>query len=113
MEFLTDVLLEAVLMIVGIILAGAVSYFAPKLKKFLDKIAEKDNTGIIENVVDMGVELAEKELSGKEGEEKFNHASNYVAMMAKSYGIDISNDFIKGAVQKGWRRMNDKQKSNG
>jgi hypothetical protein len=111
MEALTDVLLEAVFTVVGILVAAAVSYFTPRLKRYLDKLSEKDDLGIVENIVDMGVELAEKELAGEEGEDKFNHAATYVAMMAHRYGIDISSDFIRGAVQKGWRRMNDKQKN--
>jgi len=110
MEAFTSTILEAVFTVVGILIAAAVSYFVPKLKRYFDKVIEKDNSGIIENVVDMGVELAEKELTGKEGEEKFNQAAQYVAMMANRYGIDVSDDFIKGATQKGWRRMNDKQK---
>jgi hypothetical protein len=110
METLTEVLSEAVLTVVGILIAAAVSYFVPKLKHALKKLSEKDDLGIIENVVDMAVELAEKELTGKAGEEKFNHAAQYVALMANRYGIDISDEFIRGAVQKGWRRMDEKQK---
>lgn len=110
MESVTSSLIEAVFTVVGILLAAAVSYFTPKLKHWLDKVVDKDNLGIIENVVDMAVELAEKEFTGENGEEKFNHAAQYVAMMANRYGIDISDEFIKGAVQKGWRRMDEKQK---
>lgn len=110
MEILTNTLFEAVLTVVGILIAAAVSYFTPKLKRWLDKVSDKDNLGIIEEVVDMAVELAEKELTGSEGQEKFNQAADYVAMMAHRYGIEVSDEFIKGAVQKGWRRMNEKQK---
>lgn len=110
MEAITNSLIEAVFTVVGILIAAAVSYFAPKLRHYLNKVADKDNLGIVQEIVDMGVELAEKELTGQSGEEKFNRASQYVAMMAHRYGIDISDDFIKGAVQNGWRRMNDKQK---
>ena len=111
MEILTNSILEAVFTVVGILIAAAVSYFAPKLKRQLDILADKDNLGIVKEIVDMAVEIAEKELTGAEGEEKFNHAAQYVALMANRYGIDISDKFIKGAVQKGWRRMNDKQKN--
>lgn len=110
MDILTNSILEAVFTVVGILLAAAVSYFTPKLKRYLDKVAEKDNLGIVREVVDMAVELAEKELTGKEGQEKFDHAAQYVAMMASRYGIEVSDEFIKGAVQNGWRRMNEKQK---
>lgn len=105
MESLTSSLIEAVFTVVGILIAAAVSYFTPKLKLYLDKVAEKDNLGIVREIVDMAVELAEKELTGAEGEEKFNHAAEYVALMASRYGIDISDEFIKGAVQKGYKRM--------
>ena len=111
MESLTNSLIEAVLSVAGIVIAAAISYFAPKLKRQLAIWADADNLGIVQEIVDMGVELAEKELTGKEGEEKFNHAAQYVAMMANRYGIDISDEFIKGAVQKGYKRMvqNDKK----
>src|SRR5699024_5719461 len=111
MESLTNSLIEAVLSVAGIVIAAAISYFAPKLKRQLAIWADADNVGIVQEIVDMGVELAEKELTGKAGEEKFNHAAQYVAMMANRYGIDISDDFIKGAVESGWRRMiqNDKK----
>lgn len=109
-EIITNTLLEAVFTVVGILIAAAVSYFAPKLKRQLAIWADKDNLGIVKEVADMAVEMAEKELTGAEGEEKFSHAAAYVAIMASRYGIDISDDFIKGAVESGWRRMNDKQK---
>lgn len=105
MEILTNSILEAVFTVVGILVAAAVSYLVPQLKHWLDKIADKDNLGIIESVVDMAVEMAEKELTGQAGEDKFNHAAEYVALMANRYGIDVSDEFIKGAVQKGYKRM--------
>ncbi len=105
MEILTNTLLEAVFTVVGILLAAAVSYFTPKIKRQLAILADKDNLGIIENVVDMAVELMEKELTGEEGEIKFNQAADYVALMAHRYGIEVSDEFIKGAVQKGYKRM--------
>src|SRR5699024_12356392 len=103
-------LIYAVFTVVGILIAAAVSYFAPKLKRQLAIWADKGKLGIIESVVDMAVEIAEKELTGAEGQEKFNHAADYVSMMASRYGIEITDEFIKGAVESGWRRMNEKQK---
>lgn len=109
MEVLIDTLLEAVFTIVGILIAAAAAYFTPKLKRQLEILADKDNLGIIENVVDMAVELMEKEFEGASGEEKFDRATQYVSLMAERYGIEVSGVFIKGAVQNGWRRMKDKQ----
>lgn len=111
MEALSNTILEAVFTVVGILIAAAVSYFTPKIKRQLDTLIDKDNLGIVEEIVDMAVELSERELTGSSGEEKFNHAAEYVALMASRYGIGISDEFIKGAVQNGWRRMNDKQKN--
>src|SRR5699024_727283 len=100
----------AVFTVVGILIAAAVSYFSPKIKRQLRILADKDNLGIMEEIVDMAVELMEKEYAGKKGEDKFHHATAYVKMMAKRYGIDVSEEFIRGATQRGWRRMNEKQK---
>lgn len=110
MEVLTNTILEATFTVVGILLAAAVSYFTPKLKRQLAILADKDNLGIVKEVTDMAVEIAERELTGSPGEEKFNYAAEYVALMASRYGIDVSDEFIKGSVQSGWRRMNEKQK---
>jgi|SRR5690625_1803373 len=109
MEVLTSTILEAVLTVVGILLAAAVSYFAPKLKRQLERWQDDDELGIVEAIVDMGVELAERELDGAAGEKKFDRAAEYVAMMVNRYGIDVSDEFIKGAVQSGWRRMDQAQ----
>lgn len=110
MEVLTNTIMEAVFTVAGILVAAAVSYFAPKLKRQFDKWADKDDLGIIESVVDMAVELIEEEFAGENGQVKFNQAAEYVAMMANRYGIEVSDEFIRGAVQKGWRKMNEKQK---
>lgn len=111
MESLASTLMEAVFTIIGILIAAAVSYLAPKIKRRLDAMIEKDNLGILEEIVDMAVELTEKEFTGESGDEKFNAAALYVSKMAKRYGIVVSDEFIKGAVQNGWRRMDLKQKT--
>lgn len=113
MEVLTDSILEAVFTVVGILIAAAVSYFTPKIKHALKKLSDKDDLGIIEEIADMAVELTEKELTGKSGDEKFSNAAEYVAVMAERYGIKVSGEFIRGAVQKGWRRMDEKQRKEG
>ena len=113
MELLTDTLLEAIFSIVGILIAAGLSYFAPKLKRQLAIWADKDNLGIIESVVDMAVELAEDELKGQAGEEKFDRAMAFTAEMLNRYGIDVSSDFLKGAIQKGYKRMKEEDKQYG
>lgn len=105
MEVLTTTLVEAVFTVVGILIAAAVSYFAPKVKRQLERWQDDDELGIVTAIVDMGVELAEKELDGANGEKKFDRAAEYVALMANRYGINVTDEFIKGAVQAGWRRM--------
>lgn len=110
MEVLTNTLLEAVFTIVGILVATAVSYFAPKLKRQLDILADKDNLGIIESLVDKSVEFVEEEFQGINGKEKFNQAAEYAALLISRYGIEASDELIKTSVQQGWRKMNEKQK---
>lgn len=110
MEALTATLLETVFTVVGILIAAAVSYFAPKLKRQLERWQDDDELGIVTAIVDMAVELAEKELAGANGEKKFDRAAEYVAMMAHRYGIEVTDEFVKGAVQAGWRRMDAVQK---
>src|SRR5699024_931645 len=109
-EILTNTLLEAVFTVVGILVAAAVSYLLPKIKRWLHILADKDNLGIIDSIVDKAVEYAEQELQGKEGKEKFNAAATRVALLLNRYGIDASDELISSSVQQGWRRMNDKQK---
>lgn len=110
MEVLTDVLLEAVFTVVGILIAAAVSYFVPKLKRHLDILADKDNLGIIEALVDKSVEFVEEEFKGESGIEKFNRAAESASLLISRYGISASDELIKVSVQEGWRRMQNKQK---
>lgn len=119
MESVLESVLELVIGVVVLLIGALVTYFRPKLKKaFEDK--ERDSKamqdlrklGVIDGVADMGVELIEKEFDGDAGEKKFNEAASYVANMANRYEIDVSDEFIKGAVQKAWRKMDNVQKSN-
>lgn len=112
MEVFTDTLLEAVFTVVGILIAAAVSYFVPKIKRQLNILADKDNLGIIDSLVDKAVEYVEEEFQGESGKEKFNQAAEGAALLISRYGIEASDDLIKTSVQQGWRRMNDKQKDN-
>src|SRR5699024_6299044 len=107
-DLITNQLLEALFTVVGTLIAAAVSYFAPKLTRQLSIWADKGKLGIIESLGDIAVEIAEKELTGPEGQEKFNHASDYVCMMASRYGIEISDEFLKGAIQAGYKRMSER-----
>lgn len=113
MEVLTNTILEAVFTVVGILLAAAVSYFIPKLKRQMAILADKDNLGIIESLVEKSVEFVEEEFKGESGQEKFNKAAEGAALLISRYGIEASDELIKSSVQQGWRRMNDKQKKNG
>lgn len=113
METLMGTVLEAVFTIVGILIAAAVSFLAPKIKRKLDLLIEQDHLGILEEIVDMAVELTEKEFTGESGHKKFSMAAEYVALMASRYGIEVSDEFIRGAVQNGWRRMDSKQVKKG
>lgn len=107
MELFIEGILGIVLEVLGIVALAVLTYFAPKIKRWFDITADKDNSGIVSTVVDMAVELAEKELTGESGEAKFEAATNYVAMMLGRYKIDVSGEFISGAVQSGWRRMHE------
>lgn len=110
MEVITNALLEAVFTVVGILIAAAVSYFAPKLKRQLDILADKDNLGIIDSLVDKAVEFVEEEFKGESGKEKFDQAVKSASILIGRYGIEASNELIMSSVQEGWRRMNEKQK---
>lgn len=118
MESVLESVLELVIGVVVLLIGALVAYFRPKLKKaFEDKEADSKvmqdlrKLGVVDGVAEMGVELIEKEFTGEAGEKKFNEAASYVAKMANRYGIDVSDEFIKGAVQKAWRNMDEKQKN--
>lgn len=99
-----------ILSLLGVVIASAVAYLTPKIKNRIETLIAKDDTGIIEVVSDMAVELIEKELKGEKGEEKFNAAIEYATKILNRYGIKESSEFVAGAIQSGWRRMNEKQK---
>ena len=113
LNMLMEIISESILTIVGALAAALLAYLAPKLKRQLAIWADKDNLGIIEAVVDMAVELAEDELKGRAGKEKFDRAMTFTAEMLKRYGIDVSSDFLKGAIQKGYKRMKEEDKKHG
>lgn len=106
---LVSVILGYGLEALGIILAGLLIAYRPRLLKLIDTIKSKDELGIVSNLVDMGVELAEIELTGAKGEEKFDRAAEYVSTMLGRYKVEASPEFIAGSVQAGWRRMNTSQ----
>lgn len=109
MEVLTGTIMEAVFTIVGILIAAAVSYFVPKLKRQLDILADKDNLGIIDSLVDKAVEYVEEEFKGEEGRAKFEKATERASMLISRYGIEASDELIRSSIQKGWKNMQDKQ----
>lgn len=112
MEEILAIGLEYLLQLAGIVGVGLLLAFKPRLAKFFDSLASKDEMGVIESIANMGVELAERELTGKLGEEKFEQASRYVSTMLGRYGIEATPEFIQGAVQSGWRRMDTAQNKN-
>lgn len=113
MEVLTDVLMEAIFTILGMIIAIGVSYFAHKLKYLLDKVIEKDDLGIIESLVEKSVEFVEEEFQGEEGEIKFDKAVERASLLISNYGIGASDELIRSSIQEGWRKVNDKQTKEG
>jgi len=114
LNMLMEIISESILTIVGALAAALLAYLAPKAKQFkqnIDKTLDNKNLGIIKEMVDHGVELAEKELTGASGEDKFNRAYEYASTMVNRYDIiDLSPDFLKGAVQNGYRRMEQRKK---
>lgn len=104
-----EIVSDSVLTIVGALAAALLAYLTPKAKQFkqnVDRTLDNKNLYIIKEMVNLGVELAEKELSGASGEAKFDRAVEYSSKMIKRYGIvGLSDEFIKGLVQAGYKRM--------
>lgn len=119
MESLMDESLKIIIGFVVLVGGAFAEYFRPKINEALKNKKEDSKflqdervVSVIKEVSNMGVELIEKEFTGEAGEKKFDEAATYVAQMMNSYGYDVSNNFIKGAVQSAWRRMDSVQKSN-
>lgn len=110
MEDMISIIMESIFTVLGVLIAACVTYVTPKLKEYFKAKADQDNSGVIGTVIDMGVELAEKELGGEAGDVKFRRAMIFASDMLNRYGIQASDEFLSGAVQSGWRRMNEKQK---
>lgn len=111
LEAISGPLVEYVISIVVIVIGAAVSYVAPKIKRWIKKKSDSDDLGIIDAITDRTVEFVENEFLGEEGEVKFEEATEQVAHMLQKYGIDASDDLIRRSVQKGWRLMDEKQKN--
>lgn|SRR5699024_1781277 len=110
MDVFMESLLEAVLIILGVIVSFLVSYYAPKIKKFLADKIESDNTGILATLAEQAVELIEARFEGVDGNEKFEEALAMLSRRLERKGIDMDEESMRMAIQKGWRAMNDKQK---
>lgn len=113
MGVIIDYAAEAIFGLLAMLIFLLLSYLAPSIKHWVSRFLDKYNLGILESVVDMAVELAEKELSGSKGEEKLKFAVEYVSLISERYGMKFSPDFIKGAIQSGWRKMDNMQRQIG
>ncbi|GAK12255.1 phage holin [Geomicrobium sp. JCM 19039] len=105
LEALQTSLIEVVLSAVGILIAAAVSYFTPKIKRYLEIAADRDNLGIIAEITNVAVERIEEQFSGESGALKFEEATQYASKILERYGIEVSDDLIRAQIQDGWHRM--------
>lgn len=110
MEIITDSLLEAVFTVLGVVVAAAVSYLTPKIKRQFAILADKDNTGIVSELAENAVELIEARFTGEAGEDKFESALEMLSRRLESYGIDMDEETMRMKVESGWSKMNSKQK---
>ena len=113
MEFLTELGLEIILVILGVIASAAFSYLKPKIDKALKAIADRDETGIVATLAEQSVELIEARFEELDGEEKFEEALGMLSRRLDSYGLDISEELMRMNIQKGWRAMDEKQRKEG
>lgn len=113
MDLFLEQLAKFLFTLLGLVLSASVAYLTPKIKRQIAVWVDKDNLGILEGIVEQAVEMMEKEISGSSGEEKFEQASEYASLMAERYGMDFSPEFIRGAVQKGWRKLDERQTKEG
>lgn len=108
MDVFMESLSEAVLTIVGIVIAGAVSYIVPRVKKMYHKHIEESDLEIVEKLADKAVEFVEEEFYGKSGKIKFNKAADKATTLLNNYGINISQELLQTSIQEGYNRMKER-----
>lgn len=108
-DIIMNQVLELALFVLGVFLSILATYYAkvlkPKIDRYFEIKADKDNLGIINDVAKKAVEFAELEFTGQPGKEKLDGAITYALVMLERYGINVSKDFLKGSIQQGWREM--------
>lgn len=83
------------------------SIILPFIIKALKNYRDKNDSAIIQNVIDTAVEYAEAELVGSRGREKFEKAvTTSMDMIGERYPkMKVSEKVIRQSVQSGYNRM--------
>src|SRR5699024_11301674 len=100
MDVFMESLLEAVLIILGVIVSFLVSYYAPKIKKFLADKIESDNNGILATLAEQEVELIEERFEGVDGNEKLEEALDILSSSKERQDIDMVEKSMSMEIQK-------------
>ena len=107
MEFLMEFvegfgLIEAVVSAFLAFLGYAGKKVFPFVRESLKSIQQETNSGIIAWLAEEAVAVIDERFKGENGDHKFNQAVNWLRVRANEYGIDISEEEIRGSIQQGY-----------
>ena len=103
MEFLQnlgllDVFASAFLVVLGIL--GR--FLFPLVKDSLKSLKNETDSNVVVWLAEEATELMEERLKGENGYEKFERATSWLAERTEERDINISEEEIRGAIQKGY-----------
>ncbi|MNC45431.1 hypothetical protein D3C77_587870 [compost metagenome] len=104
-ETLQNEVASVVIQILTIVLLTAGSAVLGLIVPYVKKLKQKDTLGIIDIVTNRAVQLADKELKGKAGAEKFQYALELSSATLAEWGIKVSADQLKAEVQDGYNKF--------
>jgi len=101
LETVTELLVQALVIIIGTLLAMVAS----KAKTYLDGLRKKDEMGIIDIVTDRVAEYAQVELKGEPGKQKRDFAVSRAIEILESKGIKVSEQEVIAGIENGVTKL--------
>lgn len=108
-EILSNVGVQLIFVVIAAFLGAVaktyVSYIKPNLDEFFKKNREGKDTNILITLAEQAVELVEARFDDYIGDDKFEEALEMLSRRLDDRGIDMKEESIRMAIQKGWKTM--------
>lgn len=111
MDILTNILLELAILFAAALVSAIVAFLKPRVERLFNTLADKDESGLVAILAEEAVELVEARFIDMGGDEKFEEALAMLERRLERRGLDFDEESLRMKIQRGWRLMDDKQRS--